>query len=52
MLDFAWHPEAWTLLLPMLVVTGTAIVILVADLFLPNRNWTPLAIIVINIGER
>lgn len=45
MLDFAWHPEAWTLLLPMLVVAGTAIVILVADLFLPDRNWTPLAIV-------
>jgi NADH-quinone oxidoreductase subunit N len=29
----------------MLVVVGTALVILVGDLFLPNRSWTPVAIL-------
>ncbi|HZL85923.1 MAG TPA: NADH-quinone oxidoreductase subunit N [Candidatus Krumholzibacteria bacterium] len=38
--EFAWHPDAWLLVAPMLVVCGTALVILVGDLFLPNVRWT------------
>jgi NADH-quinone oxidoreductase subunit N len=39
-LEFAWHPLAWTLVAPLLVVAGTAIFILVADLFVQRVSWT------------
>ena len=38
--DFAWHPDAWLLLSPLLAVVGTALVVMVGDLFLPRPSWT------------
>ncbi len=43
-LHFAWHPEAWLLAAPILVVCGTALMVLLVDLFVPRVPWTWVAI--------
>ncbi len=38
--EFAWHPEAWQLVAPILAVVVTALVVMVGDLFLKPPSWT------------
>ncbi|UCE02556.1 MAG: NADH-quinone oxidoreductase subunit N [Candidatus Latescibacterota bacterium] len=37
--QFAWHPQVWTLLAPMMVTCGAALFILMAELFVKNVAW-------------
>ena len=43
-LEFAWHPGAWALLAPVLAVVGTALVLLVGELFVRRVPWTWVAV--------
>ncbi len=42
-MDFAWHPQAWWLVAPMLAVVGTSLVVLMAGLASSRHAWTWLS---------
>ena len=49
-LDFAWHSQAWVLVAPILSVCGTAVVVLVGDLFLRRVAWTVPALVGLGVA--